>query len=61
MFGIDFQNYDNLRQSGGMILAGGHSAIADRFGWSHGLDFPALATAVSSLAWFLVDAGKCLE
>ena len=36
-------------------------AIAARFGWIYGLDFAALVTAVSGLAWFLVDAGKCLE
>jgi sugar phosphate permease len=36
-------------------------AVAARFGWSWGLDFAALVTVVSGLAWFLVDAEKCLE
>jgi ACS family glucarate transporter-like MFS transporter len=36
-------------------------AIAARFGWSWGLDFAALVTVISGLAWFLVDADKCLE
>jgi MFS family permease len=36
-------------------------AIAARFGWSWGLDFAALVTVISGLAWFLVDAEKCLE
>jgi MFS family permease len=36
-------------------------AIAARFGWSWGLDFAAFVTVISGLAWFLVDAEKCLE
>ncbi|HZZ16077.1 MAG TPA: MFS transporter [Candidatus Sulfotelmatobacter sp.] len=36
-------------------------AIAAHFGWSWGLDFAALVTVISGLAWFLVDAEKCLE
>ncbi|HWO28370.1 MAG TPA: hypothetical protein VNO32_06190 [Candidatus Acidoferrum sp.] len=61
MFGIDFRNYDNLWQSGGWLSPVVTGAIAARFGWIYGLDSAALVTAVSGLAWFLVDAGKCQE
>jgi MFS transporter, ACS family, glucarate transporter len=37
------------------------AGIASRFGWSHALDFAALITALSGVAWFLVDADTCLE
>jgi hypothetical protein len=45
----------------GWLSPGVTGAIAACFGWSYGLDFAALVTAVSGLAWFLVDAEKCLE
>jgi ACS family glucarate transporter-like MFS transporter len=37
------------------------AGIAARFGWSYALDFAAFVTALSGFAWFLVDAGGCLE
>jgi ACS family glucarate transporter-like MFS transporter len=37
------------------------AGIATRFGWSYGLDFAALITVVSGLAWLLIDADQCLE
>lgn len=37
------------------------AAIAARFGWSHAIDFAAFVTVISGLAWFMVDAGRCLE
>jgi ACS family glucarate transporter-like MFS transporter len=37
------------------------AAIAERFGWTYALDFAAVVTAVSGLAWFFIDAGKKIE
>jgi MFS transporter, ACS family, glucarate transporter len=37
------------------------AAIAARLGWSYALDFAALVTAFSGLAWFFIDAGKTIE
>ncbi|HKB97175.1 MAG TPA: MFS transporter [Terriglobales bacterium] len=46
---------------GGFLSPVVTAAIAARFGWSYGLDFAALVTVVSGLAWFLIDADQCLE
>jgi ACS family glucarate transporter-like MFS transporter len=46
---------------GGFLSPVVTAAIAARFGWTYGLDFAALITIVSGLAWFLVDADQCLE
>jgi MFS family permease len=35
--------------------------IATRLGWSYALDFAALTTLVSGVAWFFIDAGKLIE
>jgi len=35
--------------------------IATRLGWSYALDFAALVTVVSGLAWFFIDAGRAIE
>ena len=35
--------------------------IASRFGWTRALDFAALVTAISGMAWFLVQADRRLE
>jgi ACS family glucarate transporter-like MFS transporter len=35
--------------------------IATKLGWSYALDFAALVTAVSGLAWFFIDAGGMIE
>ena len=35
--------------------------IATRFGWSVALDFAALVTVASGLAWFFIDAGARIE
>jgi sugar phosphate permease len=35
--------------------------IATRLGWSYALDFAALVTIVSGLAWFLVRADRPLQ
>jgi len=35
--------------------------IATKFGWSYALDFAALVTVVSGLAWFFIDAGSSIE
>lgn len=35
--------------------------IATTFGWSYALDFAALVTVVSGLAWFFIDAGSSIE
>lgn len=35
--------------------------IATRFGWTYALDFAALVTVVSGLAWFFIDAGASIE
>jgi MFS transporter, ACS family, glucarate transporter len=40
------------------VVTGG---IAARFGWSYALDFAALVTVTSGLAWLLVNAEKRLE
>lgn len=37
------------------------AAIATRFGWSYALDFAALVTVASGLAWFFVDADQPIE
>jgi nitrate/nitrite transporter NarK len=46
---------------GGFLSPVVTAAIAARFGWSYGLDFAALVTVVSGLAWFLINADQCLE
>jgi dipeptide/tripeptide permease len=46
---------------GGFLSPVVTAAIAARFGWSYGLDFAALVTVVSGLAWFVIDADQCLE
>jgi ACS family glucarate transporter-like MFS transporter len=46
---------------GGFLSPVVTAAIAARFGWSYGLDFAALVTLVSGLAWFLINADQCLE
>jgi len=35
--------------------------IADKLGWSYALDFAALVTVASGLAWFLIDASSSFE
>ena len=35
--------------------------IATRLGWSYALDFAALVTVTSGLAWFFIDAGRTIE
>jgi len=35
--------------------------IATRFGWSYALDFAALVTLISGLAWFFIDADRIIE
>ena len=35
--------------------------IATKFGWSYALDFAALVTVVSGMAWFFIDAGAMIE
>jgi MFS transporter, ACS family, glucarate transporter len=35
--------------------------IATKLGWSYALDFAALVTVVSGLAWFFIDAGRTIE
>jgi ACS family glucarate transporter-like MFS transporter len=35
--------------------------IATKFGWSYALDFAALVTLVSGVAWFFIDAGASIE
>jgi ACS family glucarate transporter-like MFS transporter len=35
--------------------------IATRFGWSYALDFAALVTVISGLAWFFIDADRSIE
>jgi ACS family glucarate transporter-like MFS transporter len=35
--------------------------IATRFGWSYALDFGALVTLISGLAWFFIDASRAIE
>ena len=35
--------------------------IATKFGWTYALDFAALVTVVSGLAWFFIDAGASIE
>ena len=35
--------------------------IADKLGWSYALDFAALVTVVSGLAWFFIDASSSFE
>ena len=37
------------------------AAIATRMGWSRALDFAALVTALSGLAWFFIDADRTIE
>jgi len=46
---------------GGFLSPVVTAAIAARFGWSYGLDFAALVTVVSGLAWFVINADQCLE
>ena len=46
---------------GGFLSPVVTAAIAARFGWSYSLDFAALVTVVSGLAWFLINADQCLE
>jgi hypothetical protein len=35
--------------------------IATKLGWSAALDFAALVTGISGLAWFFIDAGGSIE
>ena len=35
--------------------------IATKLGWSYALDFAALVTMISGLAWFFIDAGRTIE
>jgi MFS transporter, ACS family, glucarate transporter len=35
--------------------------IATRFGWSHALDFAAMVTCASGLAWVFIDADRSIE
>jgi MFS transporter, ACS family, glucarate transporter len=35
--------------------------IATKLGWSYALDFAALVTVISGLAWFFIDAGRRIE
>jgi ACS family glucarate transporter-like MFS transporter len=35
--------------------------IATKLGWSYALDFAALVTVISGLAWFFIDAGGMIE
>jgi MFS transporter, ACS family, glucarate transporter len=35
--------------------------IATKFGWSYALDFAAMVTVISGLAWFFIDAGSTIE
>ena len=35
--------------------------IATKLGWSYALDFAALVTVISGLAWFFIDAGGTIE
>jgi MFS transporter, ACS family, glucarate transporter len=35
--------------------------IATKLGWSYALDFAAMVTVVSGLAWFFIDAGSTIE
>jgi hypothetical protein len=35
--------------------------IATKLGWSAALDFAALVTVISGLAWFFIDAGGMIE
>ena len=35
--------------------------IATKLGWSYALDFAALVTVISGLAWFFIDAGGTVE
>jgi MFS transporter, ACS family, glucarate transporter len=35
--------------------------IATKLGWSYALDFAAIVTVVSGLAWFFIDAGSAIE
>jgi MFS transporter, ACS family, glucarate transporter len=35
--------------------------IATTLGWSYALDFAALVTVISGLAWFFIDAGRMVE
>ena len=35
--------------------------IAVKFGWTQALDFAALLTAVSGIAWFFIDAGRSID
>jgi MFS transporter, ACS family, glucarate transporter len=37
------------------------AAIATKWGWSYAIDFAALVTVASGLAWFLVDADKSMD
>jgi len=37
------------------------AAVATRMGWSRALDFAALVTAISGLAWFFIDADRTIE
>jgi len=36
----------------GARIAGGNSSDCDQLGWSYALDFAALVTMISGLAWF---------
>jgi hypothetical protein len=35
--------------------------IATKLGWSAALDFAALVTLISGMAWFFIDAGATVE
>jgi MFS family permease len=35
--------------------------IADKLGWSYALDFAALVTLCSGIAWFFIDASRAIE
>jgi ACS family glucarate transporter-like MFS transporter len=37
------------------------AAIANKLGWNYALDFAALVTVASGLAWFFIDAGRTID
>jgi len=46
---------------GGAVSPVVTALIATRFGWSYALDFAALVTVISGLAWFFIDADRMIE
>jgi ACS family glucarate transporter-like MFS transporter len=46
---------------GGAVSPVVTALIATKLGWSYALDFAALVTVVSGLAWFFIDAGRMVE